>query len=212
MFCRFWIYLFCVYFAEMMLVRGSSQNKAKTKCGSAGIPGIPGVPGTPGRNAGPGPAGPPGPKGDPGKPGASAYTSNLNWKQCVWKRDDGKDSGLIQNCIFNKKYDNTSLRVFYEGTFRSYGSNVCNRWYFTFDGAECVKPATIEGIVYVLSTQVNPHRHRHIEGFCDDVHKGHVRVGFWVGKCGGNKPLGSAGTGWNSVSRIVIEEVPPPQN
>ncbi|XP_028402269.1 collagen triple helix repeat-containing protein 1-like [Dendronephthya gigantea] len=211
MFYRFWIYLFCVCFAEMVLVRGASQDKGKTKCGSAGIPGIPGVPGSPGRNAGPGPAGPPGPKGDPGKPGESSYASNLNWKQCVWKLNDDKDNGLIQNCIFNKKYDNTSLRVFYEGTLRSIGNGACNRWYFTFDGAQCIKPATIEGIVFVTSTQVNPHRHRHIEGFCDNVPKGHVRVGFWIGKCVGIT-LGNGYAGWKSVSRIVIEEVPPPQN
>ncbi len=62
-------------------------------------------------------------------------------------------------------------------------AGACNRWYFTFDGAECKKPATIEGVVYVASTQVNPHRHRHIEGYCNQVPKGHVRVGFWIGKC-----------------------------
>ena len=117
---------------------------------------------------------------------------------------------IIQNCIFNKKYDNTSLRAFYEGTFRSHGSGVCNRWYFTFDGAECAKPATIEGIVFVSSTNENPYRHRHIEGYCDQVPKGHVRVGFWIGRCPGDS-LGSGNTGYNSMSRIVIEEVPPPQ-
>ena len=26
---------------------------------------------------------------------------------------------------------------------------------------------TIEGIVYVASTTVDPHRHRHIEGYCN---------------------------------------------
>ena len=82
---------------------------------------------------------------------------------------------IIQNCIFNKKYDSTSLRVFYEGTLRSRtkSSGVCNRWYFTFDGPECTKPANIEGIVYVESTSANPHRHRHIEGYCNQVPKGH---------------------------------------
>ena len=117
---------------------------------------------------------------------------------------------IIQNCIFNKKYDNTSLRVFYEGNLRSYGSPSCNRWYFTFDGAECAKPATIEGVVYVRSTTVEPHRHRHIEGYCNQVPKGHIRVGFWIGKCE-SYGLGNGATGWNSMSRIVIEEVPPPQ-
>ena len=53
-------------------------------------------------------------------------------------------------------------------------------------------------------------RHGHIEGVCEKIHKGTVRVGFWVGNCGG---YGSADayTGWNSVSRIHVEEVPPPK-
>ena len=101
--------------------------------------------------------------------------------------------------------------MFYEGAFRSYGNNVCNRWYFTFDGAECAKPATIEGIVWVPSTNVNPHRHRHIEGYCNQVPKGHVRVGLWLGKCESYN-VGDGYSGLTSGSRIVIEEVPPPQN
>ena len=100
--------------------------------------------------------------------------------------------------------------MFYEGNLRSFGSGVCNRWYFTFDGAECTKPATIEGIVYVASKTVNPHRHRHIEGYCNEVPKGHIRVGFMIGKCEGYN-LGDGYTGLGSMSRIVIEEVPPPQ-
>ena len=100
--------------------------------------------------------------------------------------------------------------MFYEGNLRSIGKNVCNRWYFTFDYAECTKPASIEGIVYVPLTTLNPHRHRHIEGYCNQVPKGHVRVGFWIGKCN-NRLLGDGSSGWNSMSRIVIEEVPPPQ-
>ena len=100
--------------------------------------------------------------------------------------------------------------MFYEGCLRAYGSRLCNRWYFTFDGAECTKPAAIEGIFYVSSTQIEPHRHHHIEGFCNQVPRGHIRVGFWVGKCE-TFSLGSIHTGWRSMSRIVIEEVPPPQ-
>ena len=45
----------------------------------------------------------------------------------------------------------------------------------------------------------------------NQVPKGHVRVGFWIGKCQGTN-LGDGSTGWNSMSRIVIEEVPPPQD
>jgi len=54
------------------------------------------------------------------------------------------------------------------------------------------------------------HRPRHIEGVCENVAKGIVRVGLWVGDCVG---YGSADayTCWNSVSRIYVEEIPPPQ-
>ena len=89
-------------------------------------------------------------------------------------------------------------------------SNVCTRWYFTFDGAECTQPATIEGIVFVASNHESPYRHRHIEGYCNQLPKGHIRVGVWIGKCG-TRSLGDGTSGWNSMSRIVIEEVPPPQ-
>jgi hypothetical protein len=84
------------------------------------------------------------------------------------------------------------------------------QWYFTFDGAECKKPAIIEGVAYVQSTQDDPYRHRHIEGYCNQVPKAHVRVGFWIGKCD-NYNLTSGYTGLQSMCRIVIEEVPPPQ-
>ena len=56
----------------------------------------------------------------------------------------------------------------------------------------------------------DPHRVRHIEGHCFNIHKGHVRVGFNIGNCA---RYGNADgySGWNSNSRIFVEEVPPPQ-
>jgi len=62
------------------------------------------------------------------------------------------------------------------------------------------------------SWKKNLHRVRQIEGVCEKVKQGTVRVGFWVGKCAGRGlNLGDAYTGWNSVSRIYVEEIPPPQ-
>ena len=111
--------------------------------------------------------------------------------------------------------DNTSLRVYWSGQLRLYGcDNCCKRWYFTFNGAECSAPAAIDAVVYMRygtgSRLKNLHRPRHVEGVCDKIHKGTVRVGFWVGNC---KGYGSADayTGWNSVSRMFVEEIPPPQ-
>ena len=71
---------------------------SQATCGGApGIPGIPGVPGNPGRDGMTGPCGPAGEKGEPGVRGHD-YVDLVksNWKQCVWKKSDGQDSGLIQ--------------------------------------------------------------------------------------------------------------------
>ena len=70
---------------------------SQATCGSAGIPGIPGIPGNPGQSGIPGSRGPAGAKGEPGERG-NDYVDLVksNWKQCVWKRGDEKDTGLIQ--------------------------------------------------------------------------------------------------------------------
>jgi hypothetical protein len=65
-------------------------------------------------------------------------------------------------------------------------------------------------VFHVETAQVYPYRPRHIEGYCNQIPKGHIRVEFWIGKCE-RESLGDGYTGWNSMFRIVIEEVPPPQ-
>lgn len=137
----------------------------------------------------------------------------MNWKECTWKRGDGKDSGVIQNCEFMKNFTDTSLHVYFAGNLRISGCDgCCSRWYFTFNGAECSSPGPIDGAFYMLTgTKHNLHRHRHIEGHCSNIHKGKVRVGFWVGKCVSGHKSADAYTGWHSMSRIFIEEVPKPQ-
>ena len=120
-----------------------------------------------------------------------------------------------QECIFKKTSDNTGLRVYWSGHLRIYNCNsCCRRWYFTFNGAECSAPAAVDATVYMNlgagSRINNSYRPRHVEGVCDKIHKGTVRVGFWVGNCSGYGSADAA-TGWKSVSRIYVEEVPPPQ-
>jgi hypothetical protein len=120
----------------------------------------------------------------------------------------------LKGCLFNKYNSNSSLKVFYEGNLRTFNCNACcKRWYFTFNGAECNKPLAIDGIFYLskgAGQHGNLHRHRHIEGYCNKIPKGIVRVGFRVGNC---KGFGNADahTGWKSISRIAIEEDSPPQ-
>jgi len=54
-------------------------------------------------------------------------------------------------------------------------------------------------------------REKHIEGHCINIHKGKVSVGFWVTNCAGYAGRYNAYTGWNSVSRIFIQELPKAQ-
>ena len=108
-----------------------------------------------------------------------------------------------------KKYPDTSLHVYYAGNLRVLGcDNCCSRWYFTFNGAECSSPGTIDGAFYMAAGRnYNLHHHRHIEGHCNNIQKGKVRVGFSVGKCVTGHKLADADTGWHSMNRIFIEEV-----
>ena len=98
---------------------------------------------------------------------------------------------------------------------RVYGSSEkCNRWYFKFNGNECSGPMTIEAVVYNYwpsGTANNLLHHRSFEGYCENIPQGAVRVELWVRQCSGQH-LGNARTVWNSVSRIMIEEVSRPQS
>ena len=122
---------------------------------------------------------------------------------------------LSQECIFKKASDNTALRVYWAGNLRIHNcDDCCSRWYFTFNGAECTTPTAIDGVVYMEhgrsgKYRQNLHRPRHIEGVCEKLRKGTVRVGFWVGRCAYYRSVVDANTGWNSVSRIYVEEIPP---
>ena len=94
------------------------------------------------------------------------------------------------------------------------GSFGCNRWYFKFNGNECSGPMTIEAAVFnYLPSGNNPYlnHHRSFEGYCENIPQGAVRVELWVGPCSAGG-LGDSATGWNSVSRIMIEEVSRPQS
>ncbi|XP_062509882.1 otolin-1-like [Corticium candelabrum] len=124
-----------------------SDERNRQACLSGGVPGVPGSPGlngSPGRdgmkgekgvkgenglagdvggkgNAGKiGPQGPQGIRGEKGRKGEAAI---LNWKQCVWDREDNKDRGLIQNCNFRKHDNNSSLHVAYGGNVMVYCSS-----------------------------------------------------------------------------------------
>ena len=115
-----------------------------------------------------------------------------------------------------KHANDTALKVEFNGDFRICCClDCCKRWFFTFDGAECNGPLAIDGLIHIASnfgsTDSNIHRVHYIGGYCQGISAGAVRVGINVGDCVGKKSGSDAYTGWNSVTRIMIEEVPPPQ-
>ena len=120
---------------------------------------------------------------------------------------------FVQNCDFVKKYPDTSLHVYYAGNLRvSECFDCCSRWYFTFNGIECSSPGTIDGAFYMYHGNAqNLFRHRHIEGHCNNIPEGKVQVGFSVGTCLTGHKLADAWTGWHSLVRIFVEEVPKAQ-
>ncbi|CAM4696107.1 unnamed protein product [Leuciscus chuanchicus] len=119
-----------------------------------------------------------------------------------------------QECTFTKQRVTSALRVLFSGSLRlKCKTACCQRWYFTFNGAECVSPLPVESIIYLdqgspeFNSTINIHRTTSVEGVCGGVGKGLVDVAVWVGTCG-DYPHGDASTGWNSVSRVIIEELP----
>ncbi|KAL9986623.1 hypothetical protein ACROYT_G000794 [Oculina patagonica] len=182
--------------------------------GSPGMPGRNGYNGLPGRDGRDGAkgdkgvVGPPGSrgvKGDAGQNGADA--DHRNWKQCAWRSRDNRDIGLIKDCVFGKKKNDTALRVVYQGNFYMGCNSCCKRWFISFNGAECNGPLPIDVVWWINSLSQQTHKPGAIEGFCENIHKGKIRVGINIGNCPG---WGDANgiTGWNSVSRLMIEEVP----
>ena len=123
----------------------------------------------------------------------------------------------LQECQFNKRSGNSALRVAYAGTLRVHCSSkgsCCSRWYFTFNGNECSGPMTIDGIVFSNQLRDDVHRHRQIEGYCENIPAGTIKVAFHVGNClkwKNSENTYDAYTGWQSTSRIMIEETPPAQ-
>uniref|UniRef100_A0A8C2SRB8 Collagen triple helix repeat containing 1 n=1 Tax=Coturnix japonica TaxID=93934 RepID=A0A8C2SRB8_COTJA len=176
--------------------------------GNPGTNGIPGTPGIPGRD---------GAKGEKGECMRESVEESWtpNFKQCSWSAlNYGIDLGKIAECTFTKMRSNSALRVLFSGSLRlKCRSACCQRWYFTFNGAECAGPLPIEAIIYLdqgspeLNSTINIHRTSSVEGLCEGINAGLVDIAIWVGTCA-DYPRGDASTGWNSVSRIIIEELP----
>lgn len=151
--------------------------------GNPGANGIPGTPGIPGRD---------GLKGEKGECVSEIFEEpwKPNYKQCAWNSlNYGIDLGKVavgicvrtractfsaapssprsvsQDCTFTKLRSDSALRVLFSGSLRLKCKNACcQRWYFTFNGAECTGPLPVESIIYLdqgspeLNSTINIHR------------------------------------------------------
>ena len=115
---------------------------------------------------------------------------------------------MLQDCSLNKTKDDTALLVVFQGNFYLTGcGGCCKRWFITFNGAECSAPLPIDAVLWIGNKHEDNHRPGLIEGYCNKIHKGKIRVGINNGNCAGYGNS-TRQTGWNSFSRLIIEEVP----
>ncbi|XP_062513735.1 uncharacterized protein LOC134189474 [Corticium candelabrum] len=151
----------------------------------------------------------------PSLPPAShtAHIYQPNWKQCTWNsKNFGGNFGYFGHCTFRKMYDDTWLKITYDGNLYNY-RYTSGTWFFSIDGSECTVPDKINAQFYQGST-FDYRFPATITGYCKNsggrqIKKGLHNIIFSIHKGGDGY---STLTCWNSVCRIVIEEVPPPAN
>ena len=114
----------------------------------------------------------------------------------------------FQDCQFIKIKDNTTLHVAFHGNiFLGHCNGCCKRWFITFNGTECSGPLPIDAALWIGNRNTVTNRPGAIEGYCDNIRKGNIRVSINIGNCPGFGNS-SGNTGWMSVSRLIIEEIP----
>ncbi|CAH3184927.1 unnamed protein product [Porites evermanni] len=106
--------------------------------------------GSPGKTGTQGTCGTCGKKGAKEEPGIQGSTG-----QKGERGDKGDNAFKFLHMFFRtvtvKKYPDTSLHVYYAGNLRiALCDKCCSRRYFTFNGAECSSPGTIDSTFYLL--------------------------------------------------------------
>ncbi|XP_013417801.1 uncharacterized protein LOC106178942 [Lingula anatina] len=117
-----------------------------------------------------------------------------------------KDENIYMSSTYLKRSSNTALAVYWTGSLREDGSK-CARWYFTFNGAECSDPGTIDGALYMANDLHNIIlKTFEFSGVCKGIPAGAVNISFHCGNCPWNTTNGNPLTGWYAPSRIRVEE------
>ncbi|XP_066930896.1 collagen triple helix repeat-containing protein 1-like [Clytia hemisphaerica] len=218
------ITLLAILTLTQAMMKGSSAHGFNNYCGKDGRDGRDGKDGKDGigkdgkdgRDGRNGINGKDGVNGKDGKNGKDGTAAKKNWKECAWYNiADDKDHGVVKSCSFKKNSTSTYMKVVVSSGMRITNCNqCCKRWFVTFDGHECA-PVPIDGIVYMHEGTGNRYKNQHrpqvITGHCKISKSNIINVALNVGNCNGYGNV-DAQTGWNSATRIQIEEVDEPQH
>jgi hypothetical protein len=130
-----------------------------------------------------------------------------NAKECsIYAMNDGRDSGTYFYCPFEKKYDNTVLKLSFLGNARVI-CNGCTRYYrININDDRCYAPAEINSAFHETSNNDN-HRGFHLIGYCTATRFGPIERGTHLVSMY-THGSGDAYMGWESSNRLIIEEVP----
>ena len=149
-----------------------------------------------------------------------------NWLQCVTDTplNSTINDSTVMTCDFSKQLANSTLRVAWDGNIAVVGcDNCCMRWFITIDGQECSDPGPIDVALRQDLTNLNEdswfddYRPASVVGYCrgneaGGLSAGSHTIGLAVGGClnAEDEDLTTSDvvTGYNSVSRFIIEEVP----
>ena len=92
----------------------------------------------------------------------------------------------FQDCTFTKLRSDSALRVLFSGSLRlKCKAACCQRWYFTFNGAECTGPLPIESIIYLdqgspeLNSTINIHRTSSGEDWTEGQNANPIKSFVW---------------------------------
>lgn len=124
-------------------------------------------------------------------------------------------------CAFTKQNSDTVLKVSWDGNIALRGCmDCCMRWYITLNGEECEDPGTIDAAIRQdltdggLTEQFDLHRPASVVGVCrgtpssPSLPSGGYTIGLVAGECTGFFATYDVLTGYNSVSRFIVEEIP----
>ena len=115
----------------------------------------------------------------------------------------------FQYCNFQKQNSSSHLLVTISTNIRIYEcGKCCKRWFVTFDGKECV-PHSIDQSMFTSSSPNQGFYPLTLKGLCNINKRGLVKVGLSVGHCEDHKSNINGDTGFQTTTRIFIEEVEP---